>query len=203
MMVADGADSHHMMKVKDGREWRIGGAAEVAWIEEATVTGLEITSAVPPAFAAYCTLVLPKHCEGAQRRHDQAVVALLEGRTELQPWWLGYLEIGIGTDVVFYDAPRVKLYADWNYVFVQAGPEQAVSWRRSEGPRAEWKGALPDVMFPTDHSWLFSTLWDDDWSSIGGSEALIASFAHDPELGPRTRTVALGEDATPPGHVAR
>jgi len=37
---------------------------------------------------------------------------------------------------------------------------------------------------------------------VGGSEVLIASFARDPELGPRTRVVALGEDATPPGHAA-
>lgn len=199
-VVADESDSRFTTRFKDGREWRIGGASEVAWIVEATVPGLEITAAAPPAFAAYCTVVLPEHLEGAQRRHDRAVVALLAGRSEPQPWWLGYLETGIGAEVVFFDAPRVKLYSGWDYVLVQAGPEQAVSWRESEGARAPWKGALPDLMFPVDHSWLFSTLWDDHWSCIGGCEALVASFARAAEFGARTRTVALGEDATPPGH---
>ena len=198
-MVGEGSDT---TLVKDGKQWLIGGAAEVAWIAEGTAPGLAITSAVPAAFAAYCTLLLPEHQEGAQLRHDRAVVAVLEERSEPQSWWLGYLETGLGAEVVFYDAPRVKLYEGWDYVLVQAGPEEAVGWRQSEGREAPWKGALPDLMFPADHSWLFSTLWDDQWSCIGGSKALIARMVHDHELGARTRTVALGEDATPPGHVA-
>jgi hypothetical protein len=202
-MVAGGADSCPVTRIKDGREWLIGGAADIAWIAQGTAHGLEIASAVPPVFAAYCTLDLPERWEGAQQRHDRAVVALLEERSAPQPWWLGYLEIGIGAEVVFYDAPRVKLYAGWDYVLVQAGPEQAVGWRQSEGRRAPWKGALPDLMFPADRSWLFSTLWDDHWTSIGGSHVLIASIAHDRELGARTRAVTLGEDATPPGHPVR
>ena len=36
---------------KDGREWRIGTNADVAWIEEATAPGLKISSAIPPVFA--------------------------------------------------------------------------------------------------------------------------------------------------------
>jgi len=200
-MVSEGASPDPVTRVRDGIEWRIGGRADVAWINDATTTGLEITSAIPPVLAAYCTLLLPDGLEGEQRRHDGAVVALLERGSEPQPWWLGYLEYGVGAEILFHDAPRVKLYSDWDYVIVQAGPEQALVWRESEALWS-WKGALPDLMFPTDHSWLFSTLWDDQWSCIGGSEALIASFAQDPELGSRTRVVALGEDATPPGHVA-
>jgi len=115
-VVADESDSRFTTRFKDGREWRIGGASEVAWIVEATVPGLEITAAVPPAFAAYCTVVLPEHLEGAQRRHDRAVVALLAGRSEPQPWWLGYLETGIGAEVVFFDTPRPKLYAVASFV---------------------------------------------------------------------------------------
>jgi hypothetical protein len=34
---------------KDGRAWRMGSEAEVAWIEERTPGGLAITSAIPPA----------------------------------------------------------------------------------------------------------------------------------------------------------
>jgi len=30
-------------------------------------------------------------------------------------------------------------------------------------------------MFPADHSWLVSTLWDDDWSRIDGSTTLVES----------------------------
>lgn len=220
------------MRFKDGKEWRIGGAAEVAWIEAGIKSGLAITAAIPPIYAAYCTLTLPGPGRGFQRRHDRAVMAILDEHSQGQPWLLGYLETGPSAEVVFYDAPRVKLYT-WDYVLVQAGPEQALNWRQSEQeirpaperptpvlaadptcgrPRAPsiiartsggwypWKGALPELMFPADHAWLFSTLWDDDWSCIGGSEALIESLIHDPELGPRTRPVALGEDATPPGH---
>lgn len=194
------AGSDPVTRVKDGREWRIGGAAEVAWIAEATTLGREITSAIPPVFAAYCTVTLPERLPGAQVWHDRSVMAVLQLHTEPQPWWLGYLEPGLGYDVVFYDAPRVKMYAGWDYVLVQGGPEQVLSWRESEG-RLAWKGALPDLMFPADRSWLLSTLWDDMWSCIGGSEGLIASLASDFVLGARTTRVALGEDATPPGHV--
>ncbi|HEX4364649.1 MAG TPA: hypothetical protein VHZ75_08875 [Solirubrobacteraceae bacterium] len=154
---------------------------------------------MPPNFAAYCAVALPEPEEGAQRRHDHAVIATLTSCTDAQPWWLGYLETSIGAEeVVFYDAPRVTLYENWNYVLVEAGPDQALSWRQSEGPRAPWKGAVPDIMFPADRSWLLSTLWDDHWSGIGGSEALIAAFAHDRLLGGQTRVVGPCEDAAPP-----
>lgn len=128
------------------------------------------------------------------------MVALLESDPEPQPWWLGYPDHTVDADLVFYDAPRVKLYSCWDYVPVEAGPEQALIWR--EGQSRAWKGTLPDLLFPADHSWLLSTLWDDEWAGVGGSEAPISSFTDDPGLGPWTRTVALGEDATPPGHVA-
>ncbi len=200
-MVDEGTGPDPVMRLRDGSKWQIGSAADVAWIEHAATAGLRITSAIPPVFAAYCTRQLPDSVEGAQLRHDRAVVALLEAASEPQPWWLGYLEYGIGIEIVFPDAPRVRLYAGWAYVLVRAGPEQALSWRASEG-RWVWKGALPDLIFPADHSWLLSTLWDDRWSCIGGSEALIASFENDPELDARTRRVTLGEDATPPGDAA-
>ena len=35
-------------RVKDGRTWRIGADADVAWIAEGTSPGLTITSAIPP-----------------------------------------------------------------------------------------------------------------------------------------------------------
>jgi hypothetical protein len=190
-------------RIKDGRTWRIGGADEVRWIQDGTHIGLAITSAIPPVFEAYATIALSEadrlHQEEAQR-HEPAMLTVLTQSTPSQPWWLGYLETG-GSDVVFPDAPKVELYAGWQYVLVQAGPQQAASWRSNERERA---GALPDLMFPSDRSWLVSTLWDDDWTCVGGSAALVQAFLRHPDLRRRARRVSVSDkDATPPGHVAR
>ena len=117
-----------------------------------------------------------------------------------QLWWLGYLDTGGGSDIIFPDAPRVSLYANWAYVLIEAGPEQGATWR----PDYNWKGTvLPDLIFPADHSWLFSTLWDDDWTCIGGSAALVGDLLSDRALRARARRVTLDQDATPPAHQAR
>jgi hypothetical protein len=186
-------------RVRDARSWPIGGDAQVAWIRDATSAGRAITAAIPPLFADYCTLELTTNWEEEQQRHDRAVIARLTEYSEEQPWWLGYLDTG-ADDIVFPDAPRVTLYAGWSYVLVQAGPPQAATWRRSDASMF-WKGALPNLMFPADRSWLVSTLWDDDWTCVGGPTPLVDSFLLDPDLGSRIRRVSLGEDARPPGHV--
>jgi hypothetical protein len=144
---------------------------------------------------AYATVELPYGGEG-QDEHDRAVLALLSEQSPGQRWWLGYLDTG-ADDIVFPDAPKVTLYWDWHYVLVEAGPEQAATWRQ-HGPWSFWKGALPNLTFPADHSWLMSTLWDDDWTCIGGPAGLVGRFLHHPDL--QARPVALGQDATPPGH---
>jgi hypothetical protein len=65
------------------------------------------------------------------------------------------------------------------------------------------KDVLPDLMFLADRSWLFSTLWDDDWTCIGGTRELIDAFLNHPALRYRVREVkSVVEDATPPGHTA-
>lgn len=61
---------------RDGRTWRIGTDAQVAWIANGTSTGRAITAAIPPLFEAYATVVLPYAGEG-QDKHDRAVLALL------------------------------------------------------------------------------------------------------------------------------
>ncbi|MHB1929670.1 MAG: hypothetical protein ACYDEN_02865 [Acidimicrobiales bacterium] len=187
-------------RVRDGRAWRIGTAAEVAWIGDGTSTTKAITAAIPPVFDAFATLELPEWTDDAQQRHDDALLALLSRYAMPQPWWLGYLDTG-ADDIVFPDAPPVTLYAGWPYVLVEAGPPQAAEWRRVH-PASFWKGALPNLMFPADRSWLASTLWDDDWTCIGGLGELVDDLLRDPELGPRARRVALDHDATPPGHRA-
>jgi hypothetical protein len=47
-------------------------------------------------------------------------------------------------------------------------------------------------------SWLVSTLWDDDWSCIGGPAGLVGRFVRHRDL--QASQVAVGQDATPPGH---
>jgi hypothetical protein len=183
-------------RARDGRNWRIGTDAEVAWIANGTATmDRSITAAIPPVFEAYATVVLPSGGEGHDE-HDRAVLGVLREQSDGQPWWLGYLDTG-ADDVVFADAPKVILYWGWHYVLVEAGPEQAATWRRS-GDWSFWKGALPNLMFPADRSWLTSTLWDDDWTCIGGPVGLVDRFVRHPEL--LVRPVALGQVATPPGH---
>jgi hypothetical protein len=199
------ANNHEteVWRSKDGRGWRIGRNAEITWIQENTASGLTITSAIPPVFEAYATLELPStgdHDPASvledQDRHDTSVLAVLSEHSGAQPWWLGYLDTG-ATDVVFYDAPKVKLYAGWWYVLIEASPEQAGLWRDDR-----LKGALPDLMFPAGRSWLVSTLWDDDWTCIGGSRGLVDAFLAHPDLQHRAREVdPSAKDATPPGYT--
>ncbi|MGC4784564.1 hypothetical protein ACLQ3A_23375 [Micromonospora zamorensis] len=188
---ADGASTQPLDVHKDGRNWRIGTASDVAWLAGHTTQGLAITTAIPEVFDAYATFHPP---EGVGvDAHEQAVVRELAARTPEQPWWLGYLDTG-AHDVVFPRAPRVSLYWGWPYVLVEAGPEQALTWRtghmRGDGP-------LPDLFFPADHSWLVSALWDDTWTDVGGSAAVIAGLQRNPLVS--ARRVRPDEDACPPG----
>lgn len=191
---------------RDGRAWRIGGEAEVAWIREHTQVSFAITSAIPPVFEAYATLELPGSGDrlsasplAGPGRHNAGVLAVLSEHSPTQPWWIGYLDTG-DADIVFYDVPKVRPGpSDAWYVLVEAGPEQASVWRGHEHS----KSSLPDLMFPAGRSWLFSTLWDDDWTCIGGPRGLVDAFLAHPDLGHRVREVdPTLRDATPPGHTA-
>jgi hypothetical protein len=146
---------------------------------------MSITASIPPVFAAYATLAFPLDLERSSEqmrpvedRFDDALLRVLSAYTERQPWWLGFLDTG-ASDVVFADAPRVRVYGGGNYVLVQAGPHEARTWRNDEG---RWFTALPEVMFPADRSWLVSSLWDDAWAGVGGSADLISALLIEPDL---------------------
>ena len=114
----------------------------------------------------------------------------------LQPsrrWWLGYLDTG-AHDIVFPDAPKQSLYWDWRYLLVEAGPDQALTWRSGHmrGP-----GSLPELFFPADRSWLVSALWDDAWTDIGATATVITTLQRNPLV--NARPVRPDEDALPPG----
>jgi hypothetical protein len=188
---------------KDGVDWTVGTQAEVDWITEGTGRGPQITGAIPPIYSVYATLVnagkpdLPRDTE-LERRQDRAFVDVLR-RHDRGPWWLGYLDTE-ASDIVFWDAPKVTVYSGWNYVLVLAGPEQAASWRPAPAGHANWKSTeLPELMFPTDRSWLVSFLWDDDWACVGAADALISDLEDDPVLAGNARRVDPGQDAAPPG----
>lgn len=180
----------------NGSSWRIGTEAETAWIVDGTSVGLTIVSAIPPVFDRYATIVVPEDDDVAWEALDRALVSVLRVESANQRWWLGYLDNG-ADDIVFPEAPRVTLYADWHYVLVEAGPEQALTWRT-----LTWRQrrSLPDLIFPTDRRWLVSRLFDDDWICVGGPAGLVLELLRHPDLD--TRRVELGQDATPPGHIA-
>ncbi|MFI6783084.1 hypothetical protein [Micromonospora sp. NPDC050276] len=176
---------------RDGRTWRIGTASDVAWLAGRTTQGFSITTAIPPLFEAYATCYPP---DGVGfDAHERALIDELAACTPEQPWWLGYLDTG-AHDVVFPHASRVSLYWDWPYVLVEAGPEQARTWRTGH---MRGDGALPDLFFPRDRSWLVSALWDDSWTDVGGSAAVITRLQRNPLV--NARRVAPDEDACPPG----
>jgi hypothetical protein len=179
-------DEHRVLK--DGRSWRLGTRSDAAWIDEGTTAGPTITFAIPPIYESYCTLELPPNYTAELARHEQAVIELLAEQTPDQPWWLGYLDTG-ASDIVFPYAPRTTMYLGYGYVLVEAGPQQAASWR--EEP---FNWTLPELMFPTDRSWLVSTMWDDAWSSIGGSHQLIDRILADTTLGPRATRKSLSRN---------
>jgi hypothetical protein len=211
--MADG-QSEGAWRAKDGRDWRIGSSEEVRWIED-TSRGRSVADAVPPVFEAYATLEQPltgDHLTGweaaardrhtlfvdAWDRHETALLGVLDDRTSPQPWWLAFLETG-NSDVVFPDAPRVEMYAHWSYVLVEAGPDQAGGWRSND----RWGESLPDLMFPADRSWLLTTLWDDDWTCIGGPRTLVEAVMAHSVLTERAREVDPSmsmDEACPPGH---
>lgn len=176
---------------RDGRAWHTGSASDVAWIGDRPL-GCTVETALPPVFEAYATFHRPEGTTPAT--HERAVVERLVAHAGEHPWWLGYLDTG-AHDVVFPSAPRVTVYWGWPYVLVLAGPEQALTWRT--GHLRDGAGALPDLFFPEDRSWLVTALWDDSWSCVGGPAVVVEALVRDPLV--NARAVHPGEDVLPSG----
>jgi len=85
---------------------------------------------------------------------------------------------------------------DRAYALLQGGPLQALAARR-EGGGTPWHSALPELVFPSDRSWLVSTLRDDEWRCVGGPAVLVQALLARPQL--EARSVATDEVVTPPG----
>ena len=102
-------------------------------------------------------------------------------------------------DIVFDHVRKLEVVrATARYVLVK--PAGAGGGSRE---RDHWKGPLPDLMFPADRSWLVSTLWDYDWTCIGGPRTLVDAFLAYSDLRHRAREVDPSiKDATPQGHTA-
>ena len=76
------------------------------------------------------------------------------------------------------------------------------SWRRTGATAAARPYLLPELVFPADRCWLVSTLWDYNWTCVGGPVSLVDALLNHPDLRSRVRRVSLDKDATPPGHRA-
>jgi hypothetical protein len=192
--------------MRDGRAWRIGRERDVAWINDGTKETVAITRAVPPGFEAYWTVDVPYSGESdwsqeEAGRFPSAVLDVLAANTESQPWWLGFLNRWMSSDVIFNDVATVTV-DNGGYVLGEAGPHEARTWRTAEGGPAD--GRMPDLMFPQDRAWLANWLWDDDWICFGGPRALQRAVLGHPDLGRHARSVGVNDaDATPPGHRGR
>lgn len=114
-----------VQQIKAGVAWMVGGQAEVEWIAEGTGSGPQITTAIPPRYAAYATLAnagapdlppryAPRASPGfrvcrraAPPQRDDGVVA-------------GYLDTG-ASDIVFWDVMKVTVYCGWEYASCSLG----------------------------------------------------------------------------------
>lgn len=153
----------------DGWDGKAGNPDVVRWIKDGTVRGRTVGAAIPGTFEAYGVYEAQREDE-ARLVQQQRLVQHLR-RFGAQSWWLGYLDTGVH-DVVLVDTPRVDVYVPGSgYVLVQAGPQEALDWRDT----------LPDLIFPVDHAWLVSILWDDDHTFFGGTRQLVSELVNDLE----------------------
>lgn len=175
-----------------------GDQRQVEWIRDGTAPGVHISCAIPPSFEDYATIMVSPYFSEREAQWDALLRILRQSRVRA-PWWLGFLETGSHDGMPFEDPPYVKVYSNWNYALVQKEPREVHELRRLGFPD---RGPGPDLLFPEDHSWLVSWLWDDEWQYFGSSTALVEAVLADPVL-VATRVTVDQPDATPKGWKAR
>ena len=166
-----------MKASKDGRNWQIGDEQTVEWIRSNTLGGNQVTAAIPPVFDRYATLM--PSARTAPEIFERKCVEVLSS-TSNQAWWLGFLHTGAFPSPL-PDAPEIELNYGWKYLFVKAGPPQALTWRTGN-IRSGISGLIPEIIFPEDRSWLLSGLWDDAWICVGCNESLLDALRNQQEI---------------------
>jgi hypothetical protein len=68
-MSMDGARTSGGIRERNGRTYVLGTSADVDWIHSGTTATMAITSAIPPGFEAYATIVIPEE-EKHQRQQS-------------------------------------------------------------------------------------------------------------------------------------
>ena len=177
---------------KDGRNWRIGAAADVDWIAGHTTAGISITTAIPPVFDAYATTTRPTTSPPPPTSTPWSKTSSRTPRTSPGGW---ATSTPAPTTSSSPTPRRCRSTGAGRTCWSRPAPSKP----SPGGPVtcATPEGALPDLFFPADRSWLVSALWDDTWTCVGGPAPLIHTLERDPLA--NARRVRPDEDALPPG----
>jgi len=128
-------------------------ATELDWIRIGTSLGMSIRSAVPGGFDVFGLLDID---DGARPTEDALLNAL--ETSEGEPLVAGWI---LRNSLVTETGDEHLLYANWRYRLRRV-TRSDLTGRPSTGVNG-----FPDLLFPSDHRWIVSTLWDDSWRSIG------------------------------------
>ena len=131
---------------------------DIAWLRQEGAAFGTLRYAIPASFEAYGVLDLPRDI----RPVEEALLGTMS-TDPAEPLVAGWIDRGpwpapAGTEHV--------LYSGWKYRL------RRLKTRELTGLPTEGIGSFPDLLFPPNHSWLVSLLWDDSWRSIGASQAL-------------------------------
>lgn len=124
---------------------------EVAWISRGTARGMSIRSAIPDGFDVYGLLDLD---DEARPIEDSLLNALQPEPDEvLVAGWI------VRSDRMTEPGDEHTLYSGWLY--------RCRHVQRTDLLGRPARDGFPDLLFPPDHRWIVSTLWDDSWRSVG------------------------------------
>lgn len=131
---------------------------EISWLRGSEGRAETLGYAIPPRFEVYGALDLS---EEHRPNEDSLLEALVpDPQTPLIAGWI---------DRGPWPPPsgdEFHLYWNWPYRIRRVALKELV------GLPSEGEEGFPDLLFPLDHTWLVSLLWDDAWRSIGASEVV-------------------------------